>query len=114
GAQRLEVFPAASSVALACARLGWAEQDVEVVSLVSQPPEAVLAAMRDGGRVLALARDGSTPGAVARLLAERGWGDSELTVLERLGGPAERVEGPVPARTLAEERAPVDERAPVE
>jgi precorrin-6Y C5,15-methyltransferase (decarboxylating) len=101
GADRLAVFPAASSAGLACARLGWAEQDAEVVSLVSQPAEAVLAAMRDGGRVLVLARDGSTPGAVARILAERGWGDSELTVLERLGGPAERVAGPEPAHALA-------------
>jgi precorrin-6Y C5,15-methyltransferase (decarboxylating) len=102
GPGRLIVLPAASSVALACARLGWPEQETEVVSLVSQPPETALAAMRPGARVVLLCRDGSTPGAVARLLAERGWTDSELTVLERLGGPAERVTGPVtPADLLA-------------
>jgi precorrin-6B C5,15-methyltransferase / cobalt-precorrin-6B C5,C15-methyltransferase len=38
---------------------------------------------------------------VARLLTAAGWGDSELTVLERLGGPAERVLGPFPASRLA-------------
>jgi precorrin-6Y C5,15-methyltransferase (decarboxylating) len=103
---RLTVFPAVSSVALACARLGWPEQEVEVVTLVAQPPETALAAMRPGARVVLLCRDGATPAAVARLLAERGWGDSELTVLERLGGPAERVLEPVLARDLgASDRA---------
>jgi precorrin-6Y C5,15-methyltransferase (decarboxylating) len=97
---RLTVLPAASSVALACARLGWPEHEVEVVSLVTQPPAAALAAMRTGARVVVLCRDGTTPLAVAGLLAEHGWGDSELTVLERLGGPAERVVGPAQASDL--------------
>jgi len=103
---RLTVFPAASSVALACARLGWPEHEVEVVTLVAQPPEAALASMRPGARVVLLCRDGATPAAVGRLLAEHGWGDSELSVLERLGGPAERVNEPVLARDLAADPGP--------
>jgi precorrin-6B C5,15-methyltransferase / cobalt-precorrin-6B C5,C15-methyltransferase len=94
---RLRVFPGVSSVALACARLGWPEQETEVISLVSQPPEAALAALAPGARLILLCRDGATPAAVARLLTVAGWGASELTVLERLGGPAERVLGPFPA-----------------
>ena len=101
GPGQLRIFPGVSSVALACARLGWPEHETEVVSLVSPPAEAALAAMRPGGRVMLLCRDGATPGQVAGLLAEHGWGDSELTVLERLGGPAERVAGPVRACDLA-------------
>jgi precorrin-6Y C5,15-methyltransferase (decarboxylating) len=101
GPGQLRIFPGVSSVALACARLGWPEHETEVVSLVSRPAEAALAAMRPGGRVVLLCRDGRTPGQVAGLLAEHGWGDSELTVLERLGGPAERVVGPVLAGDLA-------------
>jgi len=104
GPARLRVFPGVSSVALACARLGWPEPETEVVSLVAQPPEAALAALRPGGRVVLLCRDGQTPHQVAQVLAARGWGDSEVTVLERLGGPAERVLGPVPASGLAETR----------
>jgi precorrin-6Y C5,15-methyltransferase (decarboxylating) len=98
---QLQVLPGVSSVALACARLGWPEQDIEVISLVSQPPAAALAALAPGARLIVLCRDGDTPAAVARLLAAGGWSDSELTVLERLGGPAERVIGPVPASSLA-------------
>jgi precorrin-6Y C5,15-methyltransferase (decarboxylating) len=97
---RLRVIPAVSSVALACARLGWPEQETEVISLVSQPPEAALAGLAPGARLILLCRDGATPGAVAGLLAGAGWGDSELTVLERLGGPDEQVLGPFPASDL--------------
>jgi precorrin-6Y C5,15-methyltransferase (decarboxylating) len=101
GPGQLTVFPAVSSVALACARLGWAEHETDVVSLVSRPPAAALAAMRPGARVLVLCRDGATPAAVARLLADGGWADSEVAVLERLGGPGERVLPPVRAADLA-------------
>jgi precorrin-6B C5,15-methyltransferase / cobalt-precorrin-6B C5,C15-methyltransferase len=101
GPGRLQVFPGVSSVALACARLGWPEHETEVVSLVARPPQTALAALRPGARVVLLCRDGATPAQVAGLLTEHGWGDSELTVLERLGGPAERAAGPVRARDLA-------------
>ena len=101
GPGRLRVFPGLSSVALACARLGWPEQETELVSLVAQPPEAALAALRPGGRVVLLCRDGRTPHQVAQRLTAGGWGDSEVTVLERLGGPAERVLGPTRASDLA-------------
>jgi precorrin-6Y C5,15-methyltransferase (decarboxylating) len=100
GAERMRVLPAVSSVALACSRLGWAEQEVDVVSLVSRPAEVILPAVQPGARVLALSRDGKTPGVLAALLTERGWGATQLTVLEHLGGSAERIRGPQTARDL--------------
>jgi len=104
GAGRLRVLPAVSSVALACARLGWAGHEVDVVSLVSRPVEVVLPAVQPGGRAIVLCRDGGTPAALARLLAGRGWGDSELTVLEHLGGEAEQVTGPLRAAAMGDGR----------
>ena len=104
GTGRLRVLPAVSSVALACARLGWAEHEVDVVSLVSRPIEVVLPAVQPGARLLVLCRDGGTPNVLARLLADRGWGGSELMVLEHLGGEAEQVSGPVAAGALGEDR----------
>jgi precorrin-6B C5,15-methyltransferase / cobalt-precorrin-6B C5,C15-methyltransferase len=100
GPARLRILPAVSSVAVACARLGWPQQDVTLVSLVSRPPETALPAMQPGARVLLLCRDRHTPAQAARVLAGSGWGASELTVLEQLGGPAERVTGPEPAAGL--------------
>ncbi|MCK0174347.1 MULTISPECIES: bifunctional cobalt-precorrin-7 (C(5))-methyltransferase/cobalt-precorrin-6B (C(15))-methyltransferase [Mycobacteriaceae] len=87
GADRVTVLPHVSSVTLACARLGWAVQDTEVISLVTAPEHT---GVRRGGRAVVLSRDASTPAALARLLTQHGRGDSELTVLEQLGGPAER------------------------
>jgi len=100
GPGRLRILPAVSSPALACARLGWPEHDVTVVSLVSRPPETVLAALQPGARLLVLCRDGTTPALAAKLLTGAGWGASELTVLEQLGGRGERVTGPQPAERL--------------
>lgn len=103
GPDRLNVIPAVSSVALACVRLGWPEQDVTVVSLVSRPLETILAALQPGLRLLVLCRDGGTPVLVAELLTAAGWGESELTVLEQLGGRAERVSAGQPATDLRTE-----------
>lgn len=87
GAHRVRVLPHVSSVTLACARMGWTVPDTEVISLVTAPPHT---AVRRGGRAIVLSRDARTPETLARLLSESGRGDSELTVLEQLGGPAER------------------------
>ncbi|HWF79534.1 MAG TPA: precorrin-6y C5,15-methyltransferase (decarboxylating) subunit CbiE [Streptosporangiaceae bacterium] len=100
GATAVRIFPAVSSVALACARLGWPQQEITVVSLMSQRPEATLAAMQPGARLIVLCPDRRTPPVVARVLTDRGWGASELTVLEALGGPAERVSLPQQAAEL--------------
>src|SRR5215467_1073958 len=73
GAAAVRILPGMSSVALACARLGWPQQEITVVSLVSQPPEATLAAMQPGARVIVLCRDRQTPVAVAHVLTDCGW-----------------------------------------
>jgi precorrin-6Y C5,15-methyltransferase (decarboxylating) len=87
GADQVTVLPHVSSVTLACTRLGWAVQDTEVISLMTADPHS---AVRRGGQAVVLCRDGAGPAALSRLLADGGRGDSELSVLEQLGGPAER------------------------
>ncbi|HEY9264547.1 MAG TPA: precorrin-6y C5,15-methyltransferase (decarboxylating) subunit CbiE [Mycobacterium sp.] len=83
---RVAVLPHVSSVTLACSRVGWSVQDTEIISLVTAEP---FTAVRRGGQAVVLSRDRSSPAALARLLADTGRGDSELTVLEQLGGPRE-------------------------
>lgn len=87
GPDKVRVLPHVSSVTLACARMGWNVHDTEVISLVTAAPHT---AVRRGGQAIVLSRDRSTPRALAALLDAHGRGDSEFTVLERLGGPAER------------------------
>ncbi|MBQ0984755.1 precorrin-6y C5,15-methyltransferase (decarboxylating) subunit CbiE [Streptomyces sp. F63] len=88
GAERLRVLPHASSVAYACARLGWAVEDTEVVSLVGRPAAALAAALHARRRLLVLSAGAGTPAEVAALLRDRGYGPSRMTVLEQLGAGA--------------------------
>ncbi|HUQ58879.1 precorrin-6y C5,15-methyltransferase (decarboxylating) subunit CbiE [Lentzea sp.] len=78
---RVRVVPHPSSVSLAAARLGWALNEVEVVSLVGRSPDLLRAALSPGRRVLVLGGDPETVAGIA----------GPITVLEQLGGPAERV-----------------------
>jgi precorrin-6Y C5,15-methyltransferase (decarboxylating) len=87
GAEQVVVLPHVSSVTLACSRVGWAVQDTEIISLVTAEPHT---AVRRGGQAVVMSRDATSPVALARLLTDTGRGDSEITVLEQLGGPAER------------------------
>lgn len=89
-AAQMHVLPSPSSYSLAAARLGWALQDVVTLSVVARPVAAVAAHLYSGQRLLVLSNDGTSPQAVARLLRERGFGLSRMTVLEHLGGPKER------------------------
>lgn len=91
GAQRVAVIPAVSSVALARARLGWPAESAAVIR--SADVHAVLRELAPGRRVLVLSSDETTPGQLAALLTERGYGDSRMVVLGDLGGTGEsRVE----------------------
>ncbi|MFJ7523663.1 precorrin-6Y C5,15-methyltransferase (decarboxylating) [Streptomyces sp. MnatMP-M77] len=89
GPQGLRVLPHPSSVAYACARLGWPVEDTEVVTLVGRPAARLAASLYEGRRLLVLSADASTPATVAALLTERGFGPSGLRVLEQLGAADE-------------------------
>ncbi|MEU7477878.1 precorrin-6y C5,15-methyltransferase (decarboxylating) subunit CbiE [Lentzea sp. NPDC042327] len=78
---RVTVIPHPSSVSLACARLGWALNEVEVVSLVGRSVDLLRPALTAGRRVLVLGGDAEAVAALA----------GPITVLEQLGGPHERV-----------------------
>jgi len=85
------VLPGPSAFSLAAARLGWALPETTLLSLHARALDLVRPHLQPGARVLALTSDGKAPAALARLLAESGFGPSRLTVLEALGGPRERV-----------------------
>ncbi|NKY13697.1 precorrin-6y C5,15-methyltransferase (decarboxylating) subunit CbiE [Streptomyces somaliensis] len=87
GPDRLRVLPHPSSVAYACARLGWPQEDTETVSLVGRALDTLSAALHDGRRLLVLSAGAATPAEVAALLRARGYGPSRLRVLEQLGHP---------------------------
>lgn len=90
-AAEMTVLPAPSAFSLAAARLGWALQDVECVSLHGRAIELIRPLLHPGTRILALTSDEKAPPLIARLLTDSGFGSSHLTLLEALGGPDERL-----------------------
>ncbi len=85
------VMPAPSSFSLAAARLGWSLPETALISLHGRSLDLIRPHLQPGARVLALTPDDASPKALAALLTEIGFGASQLTVLEALGGPRERV-----------------------
>ena len=87
----VRLIPHASSFQYAASRLRWPMQHLATLSLHARPAELVHPHVTPGNRILALTTDAATASHVARLLVDRGYGRSLLTVLENLGGPDEHV-----------------------
>jgi precorrin-6B C5,15-methyltransferase / cobalt-precorrin-6B C5,C15-methyltransferase len=87
----LQITPHASSFQYAAARMRWPLQHATTLSLHARPAELLHPYITPGHRILALTTDATTAPHVARLLTERGYSRSLLTILENLGGPAETV-----------------------
>lgn len=85
------VLPHPSSFSLASAKLGWPLQDVLCVSVHGRPIEVVNRYLQNNVRLLVLSENKTTPIQLAKLLTDRGFGESRLTVLEHLGGSQEHV-----------------------
>jgi len=89
GPQSLRILPHPSSVSVACARLGWMLEDIEVVSLVGRPLASLSLSLHHGRRLVVLSNDATTPGSAAKLLTDNGFGRSAMTVLGQLGSSGE-------------------------
>ena len=85
----LRIHPQVSAFQLACARLGWSMSEVETLTAHGRAPERILPFAAPGARLLVLTADGRSPAQVGRLLADRGYGSSVLTVLAHMGGADE-------------------------
>lgn len=90
-AGEMAVLPAPSAFSLAAARLGWPLDGVACVSLHGRPVDALVRVLQPGRRILALSSGAQTVAAVVDLLRAKGFGDSELTVLEAMGTDRERL-----------------------
>ncbi|HEX3535702.1 MAG TPA: precorrin-6y C5,15-methyltransferase (decarboxylating) subunit CbiE [Stellaceae bacterium] len=87
--EEMTILPQPGAFSLAAARLGWPLADCALVSLHGRPLGRLRLHLTPGRRVLILSDDGATPRNVARLLTELGWGPSQMTVFEHLGGSRE-------------------------
>ena len=89
--EQITIIPAPSTFSLACAKLGWSLTAVETLSLCGRSPDFLSAILAPNSQLLILSAGADTPQIVADLLTQRGYGDSQITVLEHLGGARERV-----------------------
>jgi precorrin-6B C5,15-methyltransferase / cobalt-precorrin-6B C5,C15-methyltransferase len=85
------IVPAPSTFSLVCARLGWSLTAVETLSLCGRSPDFIAAILTPGTKLILLSAGADTPQIVADILTQRGYGDSQMTVLEHLGGERERL-----------------------
>jgi precorrin-6Y C5,15-methyltransferase (decarboxylating) len=84
-------FPSPSTFSLAASRLGWRLEEVHCLGLHAAPFEQLVPVLSPGVKAICLLRDGAAPAALAAWLTARGFGPSQLHVLEALGGPHERL-----------------------
>jgi len=86
----MTIVPAPSAFSLACARLGWSLTEVETLSLCGRDPALLHAVCYPGARLLVLSAGPHTPAMVAERLTRCRFGQSHITILERMGGAYER------------------------
>lgn len=83
-------LPGASTFSLAAAKLGWPLETTLCLGLHAAPFARLRQHLAPGVRTLVLLRDGDAPAVLAAYLTQLGFGQSQLHVMELLGGPHER------------------------
>ena len=88
--EEIWIKPALSTFSLICSRVGWSLPDIETLTIHGRPLEMLHTFVQPGAKLLVLNQDEGSPKQAAELLAARGFGKSQITVLEHLGGSKER------------------------
>ncbi|WGI23936.1 precorrin-6y C5,15-methyltransferase (decarboxylating) subunit CbiE [Halomonas alkaliantarctica] len=91
GADEWLALPAPSTFSLAASRLGWPLERCTCLGLHAKPLARIRPYLHVGRRLLVLVRDGAAVAELASLVSRFGFADSQLTVLEALGGYNERL-----------------------
>ena len=86
----MEIVPHLSAFTLAAARMGWSLPDCDTLTLHGREAAHIEPFIQPDVRLLILTADASTITEVARRLVARGFGRSEIHVLENMGGERER------------------------
>jgi precorrin-6Y C5,15-methyltransferase (decarboxylating) len=89
--EEMAVYPHISAFSLAAARMRWPLAEAECLTFHGRPLDLLTGAVAPGRKLLLLSHDGGSPAEVARRLSDLGYGASELTVLEHMGGARERI-----------------------
>jgi precorrin-6Y C5,15-methyltransferase (decarboxylating) len=91
GRDAVAILPTPGAFSLAAARMGWPRQEVDCLTLHGRPLALLNLFIRPGAQLLILSENGETPAQIAKVLCERGYGASTITVFEHMGGDREAV-----------------------
>lgn len=91
GPDAIRSLPGPSTFSLAAARLRWGLEKTLCLGLHAAPLAQLRPHLAPGRRIIVLLRDGDAVADLGEYLAKAGFGASDMTVLEALGGPRERV-----------------------
>jgi precorrin-6B C5,15-methyltransferase / cobalt-precorrin-6B C5,C15-methyltransferase len=87
----VSIAPHLSAFSLAASRLGWSLPDCDCFTIHGRPAANVEAFIQPEARLLILTEDETSVAEVCRRLQLRGFEQSQVTVLENLSGPRERI-----------------------
>jgi precorrin-6Y C5,15-methyltransferase (decarboxylating) len=82
----VEIIPHLSAFTLAAATLGWSLPDCDCITIHGRPAANIEVVMQPEAKLLVLTQDETSIAEVCRRLVARGFENSEVTVLENLGG----------------------------
>ena len=105
-ADEWQALPSPSTFSLAASRLGWPLERCTCLGLHAKPLTRIRPYLHAGRRLLVLVRNGEAAAELAAWVRSFGFADSQLTLLESLGGANERI------RTLRVDAALPDDIAP--
>ena len=105
-ADEVTILPHLSAFSHAAARMGWSIPDCDTLTLHGRDAANIEPFIQPGVNLIVLTADATTIPEVARRLVARGFGESEISVLENMGGPREQVSSfradAVPARAFSD------------
>ena len=87
----INIIPHLSAFSFAAALLGWSLPDCDCFTIHGRPAANVEAFIQPNARLLILTENETSIAEVCRRLIARGFENSEVTVLENLNGPRERL-----------------------
>lgn len=85
--EEITYHPHPGAFQMAAARMGWSMADLETLTVHGRPVEQVIPFIQPGARLLILTAGADSPGEIAGILRECGYGRSRLAVLAHMGGP---------------------------
>ncbi len=89
-ANEVTFHPQLSAFQWAAARMGWSLADSDTLTIHGRADSQILPYLAPNVRLLVLTQNSESPAIVANLLADRGFGESRMTVLTALGGEREQ------------------------